>query len=179
MCSSDAASERVYAALLQPLARPRSDALEIAHAGSFPAARSADSVAIAAPERIASRACSTPRCGGGGGEKGAVVHVTGSVVLLSQRKTICLAPHARLRRYELDGCDQHPAPGKYQGTIDIEGWHDPVYHAELEITARSRAGLKRCGGDCCRTRSDNLSRLTMDKIKLIQCGVGGWKSLAD
>ncbi|MEK3883993.1 sugar phosphate isomerase/epimerase [Paenibacillus sp. PL2-23] len=38
----------------------------------------------------------------------------------------------------------------YQGTIDIEGWHDPVYCGELEMTGQVHAlqYLKRCrGGD--------------------------------
>ncbi|MBB6695863.1 sugar phosphate isomerase/epimerase [Cohnella xylanilytica] len=38
----------------------------------------------------------------------------------------------------------------YQGTIDIEGWHDPVYRDELEMTGQVHAlnYLKRCrGGD--------------------------------
>ena len=36
--------------------------------------------------------------------------------------------------------------GGYQGAIDIEGWHDPVYRGELEMTGQV-AGLnylKRC-----------------------------------
>jgi len=40
--------------------------------------------------------------------------------------------------------------GGYQGAIDIEGWHDPVYRDELEMTGQVRAlhYLKRCrGGD--------------------------------
>ncbi len=39
---------------------------------------------------------------------------------------------------------------KYQGTIDIEGWHDPVYRDELEMTGQVHAlnYLKYCrGGD--------------------------------
>ncbi len=38
----------------------------------------------------------------------------------------------------------------YQGTIDVEGWHDPVYKDELEMTGQVHAlhHLKRCrGGD--------------------------------
>lgn len=38
----------------------------------------------------------------------------------------------------------------YEGTIDIEGWHDPVYRDELEMTGQVHAlnYLKRCrGGD--------------------------------
>ena len=38
----------------------------------------------------------------------------------------------------------------YQGSIDIEGWHDPVYKDELEMTGQVHAlnYLKRCrGGD--------------------------------
>ena len=55
--SRAAASERVLAPLLEPLARPGADAFQIAHSRSFPAARSADNVAIAAPEsqRLARR----------------------------------------------------------------------------------------------------------------------------
>lgn len=40
--------------------------------------------------------------------------------------------------------------GGYTGTIDIEGWHDPVYRGELEMTGQVHAlhYLKRCrGGD--------------------------------
>lgn len=40
--------------------------------------------------------------------------------------------------------------GGYKGTIDIEGWHDPVYRGELEMTGQVHAlnYLKRCrGGD--------------------------------
>jgi sugar phosphate isomerase/epimerase len=40
--------------------------------------------------------------------------------------------------------------GGYKGTIDIEGWHDPVYRDELEMTGQVRAlnYLKQCrGGD--------------------------------
>lgn len=40
--------------------------------------------------------------------------------------------------------------GGYCGTIDIEGWHDPVYRDDLEMTGQVRAleYLKRCrGGD--------------------------------
>ncbi|TYP76614.1 sugar phosphate isomerase/epimerase family protein [Paenibacillus methanolicus] len=36
----------------------------------------------------------------------------------------------------------------YQGTIDIEGWHDPVYRGELEMTGQVHAlnYLKQCRG---------------------------------
>lgn len=40
--------------------------------------------------------------------------------------------------------------GGYQGNIDIEGWHDPVYRGDLEMTGQVHAlqYLKRCrGGD--------------------------------
>ena len=40
--------------------------------------------------------------------------------------------------------------GGYEGTIDIEGWHDPVYRGELEMMGQVHAlnYLKRCrGGD--------------------------------
>lgn len=40
--------------------------------------------------------------------------------------------------------------GGYEGSIDIEGWHDPVYKDELEMTGQVHAlnYLKRCrGGD--------------------------------
>src|SRR2546423_5430087 len=37
---------------------------------------------------------------------------------------------------------------KFTGTIDIEGWHDPVYGDELEMTGQVHAlnYLKRCRG---------------------------------
>ena len=36
----------------------------------------------------------------------------------------------------------------YTGTIDIEGWHDPVYRDDLEMTGQVRAlnYLKQCRG---------------------------------
>ncbi len=36
----------------------------------------------------------------------------------------------------------------YQGSIDIQGWHDPVYHDDLEMTGQLRAlrYLKDCRG---------------------------------
>lgn len=40
--------------------------------------------------------------------------------------------------------------GKFRGAIDIEGWHDPIYRDELEMTGQVRAlnYLKQCrGGD--------------------------------
>jgi len=40
--------------------------------------------------------------------------------------------------------------GGYTGPIDIEGWHDPVYRGELEMTGQVHAlhYLRRCrGGD--------------------------------
>jgi sugar phosphate isomerase/epimerase len=38
--------------------------------------------------------------------------------------------------------------GGYEGSIDIEGWHDPVYRGELEMTGQVHAlnYLKRCRG---------------------------------
>ena len=38
--------------------------------------------------------------------------------------------------------------GGFRGSIDIEGWHDPVYRGELEMTGQVRAlnYLKRCRG---------------------------------
>ena len=38
--------------------------------------------------------------------------------------------------------------GGYHGSIDIEGWHDPVYRGELEMTGQVHAltHLKRCRG---------------------------------
>ena len=38
--------------------------------------------------------------------------------------------------------------GGYRGSIDIEGWHDPVYRDELEMTGQVRAlnYLKECRG---------------------------------
>ena len=40
--------------------------------------------------------------------------------------------------------------GGYKGTIDIEGWHDPVYRDELEMTGQVHAlnYLKQCRGGC-------------------------------
>ncbi len=40
--------------------------------------------------------------------------------------------------------------GGYRGSIDIEGWHDPVYRDDLEMTGQVHAlhYLKQCrGGD--------------------------------
>ncbi len=39
--------------------------------------------------------------------------------------------------------------GGYTGAIDIEGWHDPVYNGELEMTGQVRGlnYLKQCRGD--------------------------------
>jgi sugar phosphate isomerase/epimerase len=36
----------------------------------------------------------------------------------------------------------------YRGAIDIEGWHDPVYRGDLEMTGQVYAlnHLKRCRG---------------------------------
>ena len=36
----------------------------------------------------------------------------------------------------------------YRGAIDIEGWHDPVYRGDLEITGQVRGleYLKQCRG---------------------------------
>jgi sugar phosphate isomerase/epimerase len=41
--------------------------------------------------------------------------------------------------------------GGYRGAIDIEGWHDPVYRDELEMTGQVRAlnFLKECRGGAC------------------------------
>lgn len=38
--------------------------------------------------------------------------------------------------------------GGYRGSIDIEGWHDPVYRGPLEMTGQVRAlnYLKECRG---------------------------------
>ena len=38
--------------------------------------------------------------------------------------------------------------GGFQGSIDIEGWHDPVYRDEMEMTGQVRAlnYLKQCRG---------------------------------
>ena len=38
--------------------------------------------------------------------------------------------------------------GKFHGSIDIEGWHDPVYRDELEMTGQVHAlnYLKQCRG---------------------------------
>jgi sugar phosphate isomerase/epimerase len=77
--------------------------------------------------------------------------------------------HARLRRYGLGSSKEwcwHRTPGfgdsdwagiisrlrqnGFTGSIDIEGWHDPVYRGDLEIPGQVHAlnHLKRCrGGD--------------------------------
>jgi len=77
--------------------------------------------------------------------------------------------HDIIREYGIDGPKQwafHRTPGfgdcnwtdvisilrmaGYEGSIDIEGWHDPVYRGDLEITGQVHAlsYLKRCrGGD--------------------------------
>ena len=38
--------------------------------------------------------------------------------------------------------------GGYKGAIDIEGWHDPVYRNDLEMTGQVMAlnHLKQCRG---------------------------------
>jgi sugar phosphate isomerase/epimerase len=38
--------------------------------------------------------------------------------------------------------------GGFKGSIDIEGWHDPVYRGDLEMTGQVHAlnYLKRCRG---------------------------------
>ncbi len=38
--------------------------------------------------------------------------------------------------------------GGFRGSIDVEGWHDPVYHGDLEMTGQVRAlnYLKQCRG---------------------------------
>ena len=46
--------------------------------------------------------------------------------------------------------------GGFKGSIDIEGWHDPVYREELEMTGQV-AGLnylKRCRGGVVRTEPE-------------------------
>ena len=51
--------------------------------------------------------------------------------------------------------------GGYSGTIDIEGWHDPVYKDDLEMTGQVAAlnYLKRCrGGDFVSIRPDEKRR---------------------
>ena len=54
-----------------------------------------------------------------------------------------LPSHARLRRHQLDGRHQRTARSvAITGAIDIEGWHDPVYRGELEMTGQvARAEL--------------------------------------
>ena len=54
----------------------------------------------------------------------------------------------------------------YVGTIDIEGWHDPVYRDELEMTGQVRAlnYLKQCrGGDALRSPIQPEARATFDR----------------
>ena len=51
---------------------------------------------------------------------------------------------------QLDRHHQRAAAGRLQGSIDIEGWHDPVYRDALEMTGQVHAlnHLKHCrGGD--------------------------------
>lgn len=77
--------------------------------------------------------------------------------------------HDIIRRHGVAGCEPfawHRTPGfgdtnwsdlitelrkvKFKGSIDIEGWHDPVYCGDLEMTGQVHAlnYLKRCrGGD--------------------------------
>ena len=60
-----------------------------------------------------------------------------------------LPSHAGLRRQQLDGHHLRAAPRRASsGSIDIEGWHDPVYRGELEMTGQVAAleHLKRCRG---------------------------------
>ena len=53
---------------------------------------------------------------------------------------------ARFRRQQLDA--DHLRLAHFTGAIDIEGWHDPVYREELEMTGQVRAlnYLKDCRG---------------------------------
>jgi sugar phosphate isomerase/epimerase len=77
--------------------------------------------------------------------------------------------HYIIRRHGINGCEPfawHRTPGfgdtnwsdlitelrlaGFKGSIDIEGWHDPVYRGDLEMTGQVHAlnYLKRCrGGD--------------------------------
>ena len=56
--------------------------------------------------------------------------------------------HAGFRRQRLDPRDQRTRLAGYRGAIDIEGWHDPVYRGDLEITGQVAAlnYLKQCRG---------------------------------
>ena len=60
-----------------------------------------------------------------------------------------LHAHAGLRRQQLDR-RRSPSCGSpaITGSIDIEGWHDPVYRDALEMTGQVRAlnYLKQCRG---------------------------------
>ena len=72
-------------------------------------------------------------------------------------RPVRLAPHAGLRRQQLDGHHHHPAPwAASTGSIDIEGWHDPVYRDELEMTGQVRGlnYLKDCRGGSFVPKSD-------------------------
>ena len=65
-----------------------------------------------------------------------------------RRRAVHLSPHARLWRHQLDGYYLHLRKGVFAASIDIEGWHDPVYRDELEMTGQVHAlkYLKQCRG---------------------------------
>ena len=58
------------------------------------------------------------------------------------------APPSRLWRQRLDRIISELRRDGFKGAIDIEGWHDPVYRDDLEMTgqARALAFLKECRG---------------------------------
>ena len=60
-----------------------------------------------------------------------------------------LAQNARLRRFQLTDIISELRLASYRGNIDIEGWHDPVYRGDLEMTGQVAAlnYLKKCRGD--------------------------------
>ena len=49
-----------------------------------------------------------------------------------------LHAHAGLRRQQLDRVISELRLAGYRGSIDIEGWHDPVYRDALEMTGQVR-----------------------------------------
>jgi sugar phosphate isomerase/epimerase len=66
----------------------------------------------------------------------------------SRRKTVCLAPHARFGDTNWTDVISILRMNGYKGSIDIEGWHDPVYARDLEMTGQVRGlnYLKQCRG---------------------------------
>jgi len=51
-------------------------------------------------------------------------------------EAVCLPPHARLRRHDWTTIISELRQQNWTGAIDIEGWHDPVYRGDLEMTGQ-------------------------------------------